>query len=286
METIMNAPFKIGLASALALATAMPAFAQPAPQYAPNQYERDPQYQQPAGPQYQQTAPSADAQRQYQDDRAGYEARKDAYDARRDNYEVSRADYQAARAEYDRRHAAWERARADYDARYGYGAYIRIYGPAPAWDEARYGRYDAYDAARYGRPTTYAGPVTCRNDHSARTAGTILGALAGAALGSNIAAGGHRTDGAILGGVVGAGVGNAVGNAHDRYRCDGRGPYYSYSDTVAYREDRGYRSGRYDYSYYTRMRCRLAPAPVDAYGEDIRYVRVCPDADGRYRITG
>ena len=46
------------------------------------------------------------------------------------------------------------------------------------------------------------------------------------------------------------------------------------------------RSGRYDDGYYTRMRCRLAPAAVDAYGNDVRYVRVCPDADGRYRITG
>ena len=28
------------------------------------------------------------------------------------------------------------------------------------------------------------------------------------------------------------------------------------------------------------------PAPIDAYGNDVRYVRVCPDGDGRYRITG
>jgi hypothetical protein len=281
----MNAPLKICMASALALATALPAFAQPAPQYTPNQYDRETQYQQPA-PQYQQTQPSQDAQDQYRSDRREYEARKDAYDARRGDYEASRADYQAARNEYDRRHRAWERARANYDRRYGYGAYTRIYGPAPIWDEARYGRYDAYDAARYGRPTTYNAPVTCRNDHSARTAGTILGALAGAALGSNVAASGHRTGGAVLGGVVGAGIGNAVGSAHDKYRCDDRGPYYSYSDTIAYREDREFRSGRYDYAYYNRMRCRLAPAPVDAYGEDVRYVRVCPDTDGRYRITG
>jgi hypothetical protein len=287
----MNTPLKICMASALALATALPAFAQPAPQYQP-QYEREPQYQQPA-PQYQQTAPSRDAQDQYQSDRRDYEARKDAYDARketydarRSEYEVSRADYQAARAEYDRRHAAWERARASYDARYGYGAYTRLYGPAPAWDEARYGRYDAPAAGAYGRPTTYNAPVTCRNDHSAATAGAVLGAIAGAALDSNIAASGHRTDGSILGAVVGGGIGASVGNAHDRYRCDTRGPYYSYSDTIAYREDRRERSGRYDYGYYSRMRCRLAPAPVDAYGEDIRYVRVCPDRDGRYRITG
>jgi hypothetical protein len=90
----------------------------------------------------------------------------------------------------------------------------------------------------------------------------------------------------VLGGVLGGVIGGAVGNAHDRYRCDTRGPYYAYSDTIAYREDARWRSGRYDYAYYNRMRCRLAPAAVDAYGNDVRYVRVCPDADGRYRITG
>jgi hypothetical protein len=288
----MYAPLKIGMASILALATAASAFAQPGPQYQPNQYQRDSQ-DQPPPPQYQPTAPSQAAQQQYQDDRAGYDARKDAYDARkdaydarRDNYEASRADYQAARADYDRRHAQWERARADYDARYGRDAYVRVYGPAPTWDEARFGPYGAPAAAYYGRPASYNAPVVCRNDHSAATAGTILGALAGAALGSNIAAGGHRGAGAVLGGVVGAGIGGSVGNAHDRYLCDPRGPYYSYNDTIEYREDRGFRSGRYDYAYYNRMHCRLAPAPVDNYGRDVRYVRVCPDGDGRYRITG
>lgn len=287
----MNAPLKICMASALVLATASSALAQ-VPQYQPYPYDREAQYQQSA-PQYQQTQPSRDAQEQYQNDRRDYEARKDAYDARREtydarrgDYEANRAGYQAARADYDRRHAEWERARADYDARYGRDAYARYYGPAPAWDDARWGPYGAQAAPYYGRDTTYNAPVTCRNDHSAATAGTILGALAGAALGSNVAASGHRTGGAVLGGVVGAGIGASVGNAHDRYRCDTRGPYYGYNDTIAYREDRGYRSGRYDNSYYNRMRCRLAPAPVDSYGEDIRYVRVCPDRDGRYRITG
>ncbi len=287
----MNTALRIGMASVLALATAAPAFAQQ-PQYQPNQYQRDPQDQPPPGPQYQQTAPSAQDQQQYQQDRRDYEARKDAYDARkdaydarRDNYEASRADYQAARVEYDRRHDQWERARADYDARYGYGAYIRVYGPAPAWDTGRWGPYAAGD---YGRPTAYVapGPVECRNDHSAATAGTILGAIAGAALGSNIAASGHRTAGSILGGVVGAGIGGSVGHAHDRYLCDSRGPYYGYNETIEYREARDFRSGQYDYAYYNRMHCRLAPAPVDPYGRDVRYVRVCPDADGRYRITG
>jgi hypothetical protein len=285
----MNTPLKIGMASVLAIATASPAFAQyqAAPQYQPNQYQQAPQYQPPA-PQYQPTEQYQQQQQQYQNDRSDYDARKEAYDARRGDYEASRAGYLAARADYDRRRASWERARADYDARYGYGAYVRIYGPAPIWDSERWVRYETPPAAGYyGRDTAYAAPVvTCRNDHSAATAGAILGALAGAALGSNIAAHGVRTEGAVLGGVVGAGIGGSVGNAHDRYRCDGRGPYYSYNDTIAYREDRDIRSGRYDYAYYSRMRCRLAPAPVDSYGEDYRYVRVCPDGDGRYRITG
>src|SRR5947208_2136544 len=112
----MNAPLRIGMASVLALATASPVLAQQ-PQYQP------------------------------------YEYRKDAYDVRRDNYEVSRADYQAARADYERRRAMWERQRADYDARHGYGAYIRVYGPAPIWDTARWGAYDAPSAGYYGRPT-------------------------------------------------------------------------------------------------------------------------------------
>ena len=291
----MNTALRIGMASVLALATAAPAFAQQ-PQYQPQQYQRDPQDYPPPGPQYQQTGPSAADQQQYQQDRRDYEARKDAYDARkdaydarRDNYEASRADYQAARADYERRHAQWERARADYDARYGYGAYIRVYGPAPVWDSRRWGPYVAVNppyAGDYGRPSYYVAPanVECRNDHSAATAGTILGAIAGAALGSNIAASGHRTAGSILGGVVGAGVGGAVGHAHDRYRCDSHGPYYAYGDTVTYRVDPAYRDARYD--DYVRMRCRMAPAPIDRDGRDVRYVRVCPDADGRYRITG
>ena len=102
---------------------------------------------------------------------------------------MSRADFQAARADYDRRRGDWERARADYDARYGYGAYIRVYGPAPSWDTARWGPYDAPAVTYYGRPAAaYAPVVTCRNDHSSATAGAVLGALAGAALGSNLAA--------------------------------------------------------------------------------------------------
>lgn len=268
----MNAPLKLGLASALALATAMPAVGQPYYGSYGSPYRPTDQYQQD--------------QQRYEQDRYDYQARRDDYDASRAAYADRRAEYRRARADYERRLANWRAARADYDARYGYGAYVRVYGPEPVWDEAYWGAAPPPAADYYGRDSAYTSVETCRRDNSGAVAGGIIGALAGAALGSNIAASGHRSGGAILGGLVGAGVGAGVGNAHDRYKCDSRGPYYSYNDTIAYREDPYWRSGRYDYAYYQRMRCRLAPAPIDSDGRDYRYVRVCPDGEGRYRITG
>jgi hypothetical protein len=252
----MQNALKIALVSAAALATAAPAFAQyqPAPQYQPTQ--------------------------QYQRDLRTYETQQA-------QYERSRSGYEAARRDYERRRADWQRARADYDARYGYGAYIRAYGPEPVWDDAYWAPY-APSAGGYGANAAYTN-VECRPSNNSTVAGGLIGALAGAALGSNVAARNARTEGAVLGAVVGGAIGAGVGRANDRYKCVNRGPYYSYNDTIAYREsayDRGRRSGRYDYSYYNRQRCRLAAAPVDSYGEDYRYVRVCPDRDGRYRITG
>ena len=251
----MNAPLKIGLASILALASVAPAVSQPLPT---EQYRRDlDRYQ-------------------YQQDR--YQADRAAYDA-------NRGDYQAARRDYERRLADWRRARADYDARYGYGSYVRIYGPEPVWDDA-YWSSRAPSAGYYGRDTAYTVNAACRNNNSSAVTAGIIGALAGAALGSNVAANGRGTEGAVLGAVVGGGLGAAVGHANDKYRCDSYGPYYSYNQTVPYREAREFRSGRYDYAYYNRQRCRLAAAPIDTYGNDYRYVRVCPDRMGRYRITG
>lgn len=198
-------------------------------------------------------------------------------------YDRDRADYHAARADYERRLADWEGRRAAYDARWGYGAYARAYGPAPVWDEGRwaYVAPSAPYAGAYGRDTAYAAPIRC-NNNSAVTAG-IIGAIAGGVLGSNVAGRGDRTEGAVLGGLAGAGIGAAVGHANDRYKCDRRGAYWTYNDTVPYRvSDRVYRDDRY--SYWSRRGCRLAPAPVN--DSDYRYVRVCPDGSGRYRVAG
>jgi len=326
----MKTQLRIGLASALALATAMPAAAQ---QWRPtDEYQRQ--------------------QREYEHERERYDDRREAYEETRETYREARQDYRQARDEYERRLADWERARAAYDDRYGYGAYARHYAK-PVWDETAWSRYpssaDRYGASasvtqearrdyrtarrdyerrlaewnrarsiydrRYGygayarmyprpvwdqtywtryEPPPYAGyygrpasatTVPC-NSNSSTVTGGLIGALAGAVLGSQIAGRGDRTEGAVLGGVAGAVVGGAVGNANDKYKCDSRGPYFTYSETIPYREGRSRYSSAYDTNYYTRQNCRLAPAPVDAYGRDVRYVRVCPDGDGRYRITG
>ncbi|MCR5877130.1 glycine zipper domain-containing protein [Phenylobacterium sp. J367] len=248
----MNATLKIGTASALALAIAAP-----------------------AGAQYYRPTP------EYQAAQAQYDAQRAQYENSREAYYQSREDYRDARAQYDRRLANWERDRARYDARYGYGAYARRY-ERPTWDEAYWSnRYPAPSAGYYGANAS-ATTVKC-NNNSTVTAG-VIGALAGAVLGSNVAARNARTEGAVLGAVVGGGLGAAVGNANDKYKCDNRGPYFTYNETVPYREAVGNRSSRY--SYYTSQRCRLAPAPASNYGDDYRYVRVCPDNQGRYRITG
>lgn len=276
---------KIALAATAALSMAAPAFAQ----YPPTQ-------------QYQQNLQN------YQADRSNYDAALREYQVRRDSYEREREQYDRrygsgayqraygaaptwdnsydqnrygantsyeSRSDFDRRAGDYERARRDYDQRYGYGAYQRAYGPPPVWT-----------SNQYGQNPSYGGYDPCQGRQSTNSvAGGVIGALIGAALGSNVAARNARTEGSVLGALVGGAVGVGVGRASAK--CDDRGYYYSYDQTTPYREssyDRRRRSGQYDYSYYNRQRCRLAPAPVN--GDEYRYVRVCPDGDGRYRITG
>ncbi|MFN3513177.1 MAG: hypothetical protein ACK41C_09045 [Phenylobacterium sp.] len=276
------------LAAAAALATAAPAAAQ----YYPT-------------PEYQRNLADYEARRvEYERARADYENRLARYESDRARYDA-RYGYGAyarrygpapvwddaywggsyrdagwsSRDDFERRRAQYERDRANYDARYGYGAYERRYGPPPVWSATDYGVDTAYTG-------TYADPCRGRRDTNS-LAGGLLGALAGAALGSNVAARNARTEGAVLGALVGGAVGVGIGRS--TAKCDDRGYYFSYDQTVPYREsayDRARRSGQYDYSYYARQRCRLAPAPIDDHGRDYRYVRVCPDSDGRYRITG
>src|SRR5258708_5810272 len=71
----------------------------------------------------------------------------------------------------------------------------------------------------------------CRRDAGNRgITGALIGGAGGAVLGSQLGAGGPRTDGSLRGGVAGALAGAAVG--HNTAACtDGPSPSYSYRDT-------------------------------------------------------
>jgi hypothetical protein len=256
----MKNPLTLTAISALALAAALPAGAQ--------QYRPTPQYERNLD--------------QYEAAQDRYEARRDAYEDRRADYRADRRDYDAARREYDRRLADWDRARIDYDRRYGRGAYARHY-PRPVWDERRWADYDVRYADHYGRNATAM--EACNSNNSA-VAGGVIGALAGAILGSQVAGHGARTEGSVIGGLAGAGLGAAVGHQHDKYKCDNSGPYFTYNETVPFRPGRYHLASGHDRRWYRQRGCRMAAAPVDAYGRDVRYVPVCPDSEGRFRITG
>ena len=258
----MNTLMKLGMASTLALATAIPAAAQPT---------------------YRETPESVADRAAYEAQRRDYDVQRDQYEDNVQTYESAQRDAREARRDYDFRLAEWSRARRIYDRRYGYGAYSRIYA-RPVWDQGYWTSHEPPRYAGYYGRDTAATNIRCGNNSS--VAGGVIGALAGAVLGSNVAARNARPEGTVLGGVVGAALGAGVGHANDKYKCDRRGPYFSHDETMPYREGRNRYSSSYDPGYYESQRCRLAAAPIDAYGRNQRYVRVCPDADGRYRITG
>lgn len=244
-----------------------------------------------------------EAERQYQDRVQDYNQETREYEERRSDYDQRRSDYAENRADYQRQRADYERARADYDLRYGAGSFERRYGVfvyQDTWaDNYWYDyRYRGYRWQPYRGTTTYGyrdndyyrgyrdSPCERRRD-SRSVGGALIGALAGAAIGSNIDDDGNRTEGTVLGAIVGGAIGANVGRS--TARCDARGYYWTYDQTYSYRERsgyRGYRSGRYNYDYYSRRRCRLAVAPVYYRGDtSYRYVRVCPDSRGRYRLA-
>jgi len=92
-----------------------------------------------------------------------------------------------------------------------------------------------YGGATYGQPQYDSGAQRyydpCDRERQGRTgAGAVIGAGAGAVVGSQLAARGRRTEGSILGGVLGAVIGGSVGRgSSDRcYENQGYGqPAYS-----------------------------------------------------------
>lgn len=252
-------PLKLTLAAALLLGTAASALAQTFVN--PDDQARYEQQQQ-----------------DYQNKQQDYQAKKQAYEESAAAAQANRDTYAVQRDRYANDRAAYEEQRADYDAQYGPGSWERRY--STGYDYRRHDPDADYD--HY-----YRGTSCERRADSSAAAGGVIGALAGAAIGSSLAEHGSRGEGAVLGALAGGAIGAGVGASSAS--CDAHGYYFSRNQTYAYREadfERG-PSGRHDYDYYNRMECRLAIAPAyDGRRRDYRYVRVCPDVDGRYRITG
>lgn len=151
----------------------------------------------------------------------------------------------------------------------------------------------------------------CKRETNQRgTAGGIMGGLAGAAIGSNVAARNARTEGALLGGLLGVIAGSVVGNktaactsggtytsssAPPPQRTDA--PYYdrdAYADAAAAqaRDDTYGRDDRSD-RYRAPERsapsedCTLAESPIHMPDgrTQMRFVRVCRDANGKYAVV-
>ncbi len=268
-----NKPLNIALAAVLMAGTAIPLTA------SAQSYRGA-----PAPAQAQTYEQWLDQQDDYARDRREYDAARAEWERKDRDYQNRLARYQDRRQDYEMRRAQWERDRAEYDRRNGYGAYVRRYG------EWRYDPDGRYVDNRGGRDdyAQWRDERCERRETRSQVVGGLIGALAGAAIGNNVAASNAQTEGSVLGALVGAGVGAKIGEKVAD--CDEDGYYYTYAQTYEYREpryNRGQRSGRYDRNWYINNRCRLAVAPTEWGGRtDYRYVRVCPDRRGRYRITG
>jgi hypothetical protein len=178
---------------------------------------------------------------------------------------------------------------------------------AQAYGSSSYGS-GAYDNRGY-----YYDPCQ-RSTANRTTGGGLAGAGIGMALGSGIAARGHRTDGAVLGGVLGAVVGSMAGKSSAACRPGQAPPPPPPSAYNGSYEDPAYRSGSYEDvrrdadrdSYYERSYerregyrvsdrggqadvngCTLAESPIYLPDGRVqkRFVRVCPDANGKYQVV-
>lgn len=131
-----------------------------------------------------------------------------------------------------------------------------------------------------------------RNNNT--VAGAIIGGIAGAVLGSNAAARGHRGDGTALGAVVGATAGGAIGRSstrcNDQVPQGSYDPYYGRNDGYN-RDDSGLEGGPYRESGYGRDygygdgECRMGQVITrDPYGREYREnVMMCRGRDGAWR---
>ncbi|MDB5470273.1 MAG: glycine zipper protein [Caulobacter sp.] len=121
----------------------------------------------------------------------------------------------------------------------------------------------------------------CEQQRDERSvAGTIIGGIAGAVVGSNVAANKNRTEGAVVGGIVGAVAGNAI--ARSSADCDRA---YGYYDTNGSWHANDRRVGRAS-GYFDRDG-RFVDGQPNGYYDNGRWVEVrgaggYNDRDGRW----
>ena len=148
----------------------------------------------------------------------------------------------------------------------------------------------------YGRNSNYSYDP-CRRDTTSRsTGGGIIGALAGAAIGSNVAGHNVRKEGAVLGALAGAALGANIGKrsaacnsgqSSSAYYNDGQSDYGSYDGNQGYYGSNTYGSNydnrrNYDggYDSRSRSRSRYDSNTTDNYGDNYRVNQGQVDANG------
>ena len=146
----------------------------------------------------------------------------------------------------------------------------------------------------------------CARDRTTRgTTGGLAGAAIGALAGGNVAARNARTEGAVLGALAGAALGSKVGRdgaactpgaavPPPAYRYQGgyeqpyaQGGYQSYDSRYPRGRDDGYTYAPVADARADVNGCSLAESPIylpDGRTQK-RFVRVCPDANGRYQVV-
>lgn len=131
--------------------------------------------------------------------------------------------------------------------------------------------------------------------------GAAIGGIAGAVLGSQVSARGHRTDGSLVGGVAGAAVGAMIGRSnsqqcrnapvqgsYDPYYGQQQPQYGGYQQQQPYGNDDlyggPYQQSSYGNEYGGRGDCRMGEVITrDPYGREYRdNVMMCRGRDGQW----
>lgn len=147
---------------------------------------------------------------------------------------------------------------------------------------------DPYRAPGYGAPAYgYQDPACAQAKQNRMLLGGAIGAVAGAVLGKNVAAGNAHREGAVLGGVVGAASGAAIGRAS--VKCDGQQTAFGYGRDGYGLEGGPVRTSGGDYGYGAppapRQDCRWGVTTTrDPDGRELKEsVYMCRGSDGIWR---